>query len=1327
MKLEKTLVEMVCHFTPARASDWLRILFSSFETDLEPIAVDTTKNESAYFAEARRLGWVTHLPETDSAEAANKPLVVVAVRMKGDLTERTSRLVQFAFAKKVIQNAIARGGRGIHGLPTQGLFFFYDKDGYFRISLVHGEAEGRKLKYNSAKRQSFYVDPTAANNILRRRLGDTIKTFAELKNAFSVEQLTKEFYGRLFEWYTWALAPRTGVTFPNDLADEKDDRKYNHEAIIRLITRLMFTWFIRQKIPALKELFERDSLDGILKGNRGKGKFNPDSMEDDNYYRCILQNLFFATFNCPQSGKDKLLRRWINADVDERGDGRGLSDDYNVTTVYRYRNEFKNPDAFLENMRSVPFLNCALFDCLDKAERKQDGGRKLYFDGFSTKIKRQAHVPNGLFFKEGCGLIDLFNGYEFTIDENSADDADVALDPELLGKVFENLLGAFNPETQETARKATGSFYTPREIVDYMVEESLKNYLKGRLPDTTKDIDHKLDDLFDRTKAAEGSPTQFSAKDTETLLNALYDCKVLDPACGSGAFPMGVLHCMVRLLARLDPDSISIRERLIARYRADKDSVDPAETASDRRERLAELEKCLDEGQHYPDYARKLYLIENCIYGVDIQPIATQISKLRFFISLLCDQFRTSFNGDDANYGLLALPNLEAKFVCANTLISLPETSGELDLTASGVMEARERLKINRHRIFGARSTGTKEKYKKRDLEIRDEIREAVINGLAKPDESVIEACERQIKAAQSRRAKVAEPKWEERVVQVQMDLFSPVEARTERIDVNRQEREKIDSEIAWAEKRINDERAKAERSNVSAAQNYAALVAGWDPFDQNASSEFFDPEWMFNVTDGFDVVIGNPPYIQLQANGGELADIYESRGFKTFSRTGDIYCLFYEKGYEALSQNGILCFITSDKWMCCGYGEKLRQFVLKSTTPILLVDFTGQQIFDTATVEVNVLIVKREGQRHVDVTTLSIHACVIQHETEGLIKEQVALHGVNAPFTCSEFWVIRSQPEITLFEKLRNVGRPLRDWNVRVYFGVKTGLDEAFLINAETRARLISADSSSRRLIKPIFRGKDIGKYCPANNQMWLIATFPARNLDINDFPAIKKHLLSFGRDVLEQSGQKNVGGVKGRNARKRTSNMWFETQDQISFYREFSREKVMWKRIGSDLRFCYSCGEVYGKDTTCMMTGEHIKYLTAFLNSRMGHYLLKNSPRTGTGDLLISVQAIEPLRVPFPSSEVERVIASKIDAIIAAKKKDSNADTSALESEIDQLVYKLYGLTDDEIAIVEGRDESKQEPQGETARRPAASPRRHIQSPAPTASDSTDDEVLE
>lgn len=1305
MKLEKTLVEMVCHFTPVRASDWLRILFSSFETDLEPIAVDTTKNESAYFAEARRLGWVTHLPETDSAEAANKPLVVVAVRMKGDLTERTSRLVQFAFAKKVVQNAIARGGRGIHGLPTQGLFFFYDKDGYFRISLVHGEADGRKLKYNSAKRQSFYVDPTAANNILRRRLGDTIKTFAELKNAFSVEQLTKEFYGRLFEWYTWALAPRTGVTFPNDLADEKDGRKYNHEAIIRLITRLMFTWFIRQKIPALKDLFDCNTLDGILKGNRGKGVFNPDSMEDDNYYRCILQNLFFATFNCPQSGKGKLLRRWINADVDERGDGRGLSDDYNVTTVYRYRNEFKNPDAFLESMRSVPFLNCALFDCLDKAERKQDGGRKLYFDGFSTKIKRQAHVPNGLFFKEGRGLIDLFNGYEFTIDENSVDDADVALDPELLGKVFENLLGAFNPETQETARKATGSFYTPREIVDYMVEESLKNYLKGRLPDTTKDIDHKIDDLFDRTKAAEGERTMFSRKDEETLLDALYDCKVLDPACGSGAFPMGVLHCMVRLLARLDPDSISIRERLIARYRADKDSTDPAETASDRRERLAELEKCLDEGQHYPDYARKLYLIENCIYGVDIQPIATQISKLRFFISLLCDQFRTSFNGEENNYGLLALPNLEAKFVCANTLISLPKTSGEFDLTTRGVAEARERLKINRHRIFGARSTGTKEKYKKRDLEIRDEIREAVTNVLAKPDESVIAACERQIKAAQSRREKVAEPKWEERVVQVQADLFSPFEARTERIDANRQEREKIDAEIAWAEKRIHDERAKAERSNVSSAQNYAALVAGWDPFDQNASSDFFDPEWMFNVTDGFDVVIGNPPYIsapdqlkdsKLKAQRETLA---HDRRFSCLVQKWDLYIAFMELSIRYfLKKGGAFSMIVPYPLTNQTYGAPIRKMLLTEYALNGVVDLQGVKVFENATVTNCIPFVEKVGSR---VPRDRIPIVRITDDKTFHVAETLMLDEFMPDEKTCVWKTTREENLLARFKDFHTLG----DY-CYISVGMVLNADEKIAKGAFTKDDLIS-DTKDKIHCKEYVEGKDIARYetkriryleygttrCPGQIRR---PTFP----ELYVSPKIIANGLGDVRAIIDCEGALCCNH-KGQMCLLWSSLCEVNNKSIESSIKKFSnksRDELVSISKTIDLRF-----------------------LLAILNSRYGLKLL-NAVRGG--DFNIYPEHLRAIPIPSATSAQQAPIVVLVDRILAAKKKYPNTDTSALESEIDQLVYKLYGLTDDEIAIVEGRDESKQEPQGETARRPAASPRRRRQSSTPAT---LDDEVLE
>ena len=403
--------------------------------------------------------------------------------MRKILTERTSRQAQFNFAKRVLQNAVRSGAAGLNGYPSQGLFFFYDNEQFFRISLVSGEMEGRKFKFNEAKRQSFYINPDRPNNIAKSRLSESIETYADLKKAFSVETLTKEFYGKLFEWYEWAMKPRTGVTFPNDDSTPDDDKRYNNESIIRLITRLMFTWFIRQRDMVRAELFTVEGVKALLKN------FDSKSMEDDNYYRCILQNLFFATFNC-QPEKRKFIQRSFH----------GRSDGFGVKTLYRYEKEFKDAAAFKELVKKTPFLNCALFDCLDRQQRESEGGKILLFDGFSDTRKRQAHVPNGLFFHPEKGIIPLFDTYEFTIDENNADDADVALDPELLGKVFENLLGAFNPETRETARKATGSFYTPREIVDYMVEESLKNHIKTKVP---RIKDAWLAELFDKTAAAE--------------------------------------------------------------------------------------------------------------------------------------------------------------------------------------------------------------------------------------------------------------------------------------------------------------------------------------------------------------------------------------------------------------------------------------------------------------------------------------------------------------------------------------------------------------------------------------------------------------------------------------------------------------------------------------------------------------------------------------------------------------------------------------------------------------------------------------------------------
>jgi adenine-specific DNA-methyltransferase len=315
----------------------------------------------------------------------------------------------------------------------------------------------------------------------------------------------------------------------------------------------------------------------------------------------------------------------------------------------RYEYYFSNPQMFVDLANStVPFLNGGLFDCLDD----KDNG--MYYDGFSDResIRNSLILPDYLFFGEEVGknidlsewycdknkkkvsargIIDILKRYNFTVEENTPFDQEVSLDPELLGKVFENLLASFNPETQTTARKQTGSFYTPREIVQYMVDESLIAHLKRTVGD-------ELEPQFRQLLQYSDEEVDLTEEQRKFIMQSLYNCKILDPACGSGAFPMGMLQQMVHILGRIDPDNEQWKEMMMDQ--AIDETSDAYRNASkeERSELIADIERSFDENVNRPDYARKLYLIENCIYGVDIQPIAIQISKLRFFISLVVDQ-----------------------------------------------------------------------------------------------------------------------------------------------------------------------------------------------------------------------------------------------------------------------------------------------------------------------------------------------------------------------------------------------------------------------------------------------------------------------------------------------------------------------------------------------------------------------------------------------------------------------------------------------------------------------------------------------------------------
>lgn len=598
--------------------------------------------------------------------------------------------------------------------------------------------DGEKLGKVCILRGIKCSNPHRGHIDILETIGDkAYPTYEELykhwMEVFSSELLTRKFYSELSDWYAWAVQV---ARFPNDLTTDKDDEKFNHESCIRLITRLIFVWFLKQKHLIPEEFFdERYIREHFIE------EFNPHdhknllyNPEQSKYYRLILQNLFFAMLNCPivAEGKETPNNRHF------RGDGQKgyLRDGYNVNNLMRYKKDFKagGADEFLEIANSnVPFLNGGLFDCLD------DKPNNLYYDGFSERKEslEQLYLPDWLFFGDEVGssidlsewygdskkkkvsargIIDILKKYNFTIEENTPLDQEVSLDPELLGKAFENLLASYNPETKTSARKQTGSFYTPREIVQYMVDESLVAHLK-------RICGEGLEPQYRALLSYSTEETTLDDKQRKSIMQAIYNCRVLDPACGSGAFPMGVLQQMVHILRQVDPTNEMWKDFMIDLAIEESRKAFSSDEDEERKVRLADIEEAFDESINDADYARKLYLIEHCIYGVDIQPIAVQISKLRFFISLVVDQKPTS----DAthNFGIRPLPNLESKFVAANTLIPVGYDASLFD-TTNEIRSKKTKLKELNHQIFLAKRNVDKQRLKEEIKETRHELAKAI-------------------------------------------------------------------------------------------------------------------------------------------------------------------------------------------------------------------------------------------------------------------------------------------------------------------------------------------------------------------------------------------------------------------------------------------------------------------------------------------------------------------------------------------------------------------------------------------------------------------------
>lgn len=1031
------------------------------------------------------------------------------------------------------------------------IFVPEDNNDNYRFSLIEITLEVKDdsaritRNYSNPRRYSYFLGKGIAYYTPNKYLNEKgrVVNAEDLRSRFSVEVLTKEFYQELSDWYAWAIKI---IRFPNDLNDKTDDDKFNNESAIRLITRLIFVWFLKQRHLVPDEFFDEKYIaDNLI------ASFNPHAKVDlfyksdeSKYYKAILQNLFFAMLNSPitPEGSKELSERHFRK-------GRG---DYDNNKLMRYEYYFKNPQLFVDLAnKTVPFLNGGLFDCLDEKDKD------LYYDGFSDReaVKKALIVPDYLFFGEEVGknidlsewygdkkkkkvsargIIDILKRYNFTVEENTPFDKEVSLDPELLGKVFENLLASYNPETQTTARKQTGSFYTPREIVQYMVDESLVAHLKRTVGD---DLETQYRQLMQYTDEV----VNFTEEQRKQIMQSLYNCKVLDPACGSGAFPMGMLQQMVHILSRIDPDNTQWKEMML--NKAIDETSDAYRTASsdERREIIADIERSFDESANRPDYARKLYLIENCIYGVDIQPIAIQISKLRFFISLVVDQ--KSNDNPVENFGIRPLPNLEAKFVAANTLIGLDKK--DASLFDSAEIKAKEsELKIAKHKIFGAKTVRTKRKYRQ------------IVNDLRLKIANMLEDC--------------------------------------------------------------------GAVGNAEAQQ-----LAAWDMFNQNASSPYFDPEWMFNVKEGFDIVIGNPPYISaidLKKSLGNTNYKYLKSLFQTSKGTVDMYVYFFEKGLNLLCDGGTLSFITPNKYLSANYGKTLRAYLMTNAKITTVLDVSRDSVFDADTYPVVSIIRKSSDTKTYEF--IAIDKYKIEHKFNSSQLSELPENN----------WGFILSTKYKLTKKILLKSKSILD---------------VCKINATSTA------SEADEFHNSLYNDEKIG-------------------LKLINTGTIDPYCNFWGARTLTDKGEQYLYPMLPNNAKILG----------INRYNLYNSPKIIIAKMSLRLEgFFDEKGEYASINTNCLHS---IKVsplkLMGWIHSKLFNYIYEcyfEGLRMSGNYLPFTAPYLSCMCVPVNINFLE--IDNLVSSIFNAKRLAVDTDITALEQQIDLLIYHLYNLTYDEVLIVD------------------------------------------
>ena len=880
--------------------------------------------------------------------------------------------------------------------------------------------------------------------------------------------------------------------------------------------------------------------------------------------------------------------------------------------------------AIQQKYSHIPYLNSSLFEisALEDVSLRINGlddnlDLDLYSNSILTKKRPKSQVittKNTLHY-----FFEFLEAYDFASvgKEEVQEENKTIINAAVLGLVFEKMNGYRD-----------GSIYTPGAVTMFLCQETIRKAVVQKFNET---YGWKCEDLGDVKNYIADRKTRKDILEFNSLIESI---RIADPAVGSGHFLVSSLNELIAIKAHLgiladkegirlsDIDVSIANDELVVTYRNSSFFEYTVTTSISGSYIIAPEIQRIQETL----FNEKRKLIEGSLFGVDINPNSVKICQLRLWIELL----KYAYYKADENYTQLeTLPNIDINIKHGNSLLSKYALTEDL----SEVFK-RQKFGVSDYRL-------AVEAYK-------DAPNKEAKAGLLNFIKSIKEQFHETVTNRDPRRKRLSELRGQLALAQNNFDLFGKKRSEKQmQVEV-----QKITVSLEKIEKEIADI-----QNNVIYRNAFEWRFEFPEVLDEKGNFE------------GFEVIIGNPPYIQLQKMGDD-ASALQKVGYSTFTRTGDIYCLFYEQAIRLLKPNYYFGFITSNKWMRANYGVATRKFFLEETNPLLLVDFGGYQVFESATVDTNMLISQKasySGQTQTCLLDKSLGS--LEKMSDFVRQNSVSTDGLAK----QEGWVILSDLEGSIKRKVEAAGVKLKHWDIQINYGIKTGLNEAFIIDAGTRASIIKGCPEADKIIRPVVRGRDIQKYHCRWENLYVICTFPSMNINIDEYPAIKAHLLSFGFDRLKQTGE--------LGARKRTNNEWFETQDSISYWEDFFRPKIIWGEISDRSKFAYDDQNLFVEATSFIMTGENLKYLLGLLNSKLLEwYFNQIGTATGVGTNRWKKYTIEMLPIKKPAKEelemVERLVESAVNDL------EGNAEQS--KEKIDQMIYHLYNLNEEEIEFM-------------------------------------------